>query len=334
MCKVSVIIPVYNRVNELMIPVNSIINQSFEDWELILVDDGSKDGSSELCDQLAKQDERIFAVHQTNSGVSVARNYGISLAKGEYILFIDSDDWIEKETIEKLVSRIELDQSDVVLFAMCIDRFLGELVNTSVQIYGKNTVVTQYELINQFVDFFQKDYLSSACTKLFKKDIILENKILFHKDLVMYEDLHFVLDYLSKVNRISISNSAFYHYRMDETVLLIEKRKSDSLLENLDIVANRVLEFVEKSNIYNDPKFQKIVFEFYIMYIYKLFISKENTLNQKWKELKKLLNMESFQLAEKRSRGTDNGKFYKLLRFSIKNKILVGIWIACIYRYK
>lgn len=334
MCKVSVIIPVYNRINELMISVNSIINQSFKDWEMILVDDGSTDGTSELCNQIALRDKRIRIFHQMNAGVSAARNYGLSMARGKYILFLDSDDWIENDTIERLVSKIEFEQSDIVLFAMSIDRFSGNKINTSTKLYGQDTVITKSELINRFVDLFYKDYLASSCTKLFKKSIIEDNKLCFKENLVMYEDFYFVMDYLSNIDYISISNYPFYHYRMDENIVLIEKRKSDSLLENLDIIANRVLEFVANTQVYNDDKLQKIVFEFYIMYIYKLFLSKQFSLIYKWKELKRIIKIKNFQIVEKRSRGTDEGKFYKILRFAIRYKLVTLMLIACSIRYR
>lgn len=334
MSKVSVIIPVYNRVKELMIPVNSILEQDYADWELILVDDGSSDGSEDLCDRLEQQDTRIHVIHQDNAGVSSARNHGLAVATGEYVLFVDSDDWIEKNTLEQLVNRIEKDNSDIVMFAMNIDRFCGEEINTTTILYGEEVVLSRETLISQFVDLFYKDYLASSCTKLFKKSIIDNNCLKFCTNLVIYEDFYFVMDYLSNVHKISVSNHAYYHYRMDETVVLIEKRKSDGLLENLDLVARRVLKFTKNTEIYYDKKLQKMVFEFYIMYIYKLFVSKSYTNAERKRELKKLLQFSGLYAAEKNSRGTDSGKFYWILRTSIQKKSSFGLWIAGCFRYK
>lgn len=333
MSKVSVIIPVYNRVNELMIPVNSILEQNYTDWELILVDDGSSDGSADLCDRLGQEDARIRVVHQANSGVSSARNHGLAVAEGEYVLFVDSDDWIEKNTLECLVDRIEKDNSDIVLFAMNIDRFRGKETNTTTILYGEDITLNREALTSQFVDLFYKDYLASSCTKLFKKTIIKENHLKFLINLVMYEDFYFVMDYLSNVQKISVSNHAYYHYRMDETIVLIEKRKPDRLLENLDLVAKRVLEFVKDSEIYHDRKLQKMVFEFYNMYIYKLFISKGYTNIERKRELKKMLQCPVLLATEKNSRGMDSGRFYCMLRTSIRIKSSLGLWIAGMIRY-
>lgn len=334
MSKVSIIIPVYNRIKELMIPVNSILEQSFTDWELILVDDGSSDGSSNLCDKLMQQDTRIRAVHQANSGVSAARNHGLAISNGEYVLFIDSDDWIEKNTLNQIVARIEKDKSDIVLFAMNIDRFRGKEINTTTLLYGEDVILDREELNTLFVDLFYKDYLASSCTKLFRKSVIEKNHLQFCADLVMYEDFYFVMDYLSKIQKISVANQAYYHYRMDETVLLIEKRKPERLLENLDKVAKRVLEFVKDSEIYHDKRLQKMVFEFYIMYIYKLFISKGYTNAERRQELKRLLQCPGLIISEKSSRGADSGKFYEMLRVSIQKKSSLGLWLVGLFRYK
>lgn len=333
MCNVSIIIPVYNRVKELMIPVNSILKQSYTDWELILVDDGSSDGSADLCDRLEQQDARIRVVHQDNAGVSSARNHGLAVAKGKYVLFIDSDDWIEKNTLENLVDRIEKDNSDIVLFAMNIDRFRGEATNTTTILYGEDTTLNRETLTFQFVDLFYKDYLASSCTKFFKKTIIEENCLKFRTNLVLYEDFYFVMDYLSNVQKISVSNHAYYHYRMDETVILIEKRKPDGLLENLDLVAKRVLEFVKDSEIYHDKNLQKMVFEFYIMYIYKLFVSTGYTNAERKRELKKLLQYPGLLMAEKNSRGIDSGRFYWLLRIAIALHCVTMIYVVCLMKY-
>lgn len=100
--KISVIIPVYNSASFLERSVNSVINQTFANWELILVDDGSKDRSGQICDEFAQRDNRVCVIHQENAGAGAARNAGIEIAKGEYIIFVDSDDMIEPDYMELL----------------------------------------------------------------------------------------------------------------------------------------------------------------------------------------------------------------------------------------
>lgn len=115
MCKVSIIIPVYNAETYLKKCVRSIMEQTLREFELLLIDDGSTDGSSALCDQYAQQDSRVVVIHQPNAGVSAARNQGIAYAKGDYIGFVDADDWIEPDMYARLLSQGEATGSDVVM---------------------------------------------------------------------------------------------------------------------------------------------------------------------------------------------------------------------------
>lgn len=110
---VSIIIPVYNIVHYIERCVDSVINQTFNNCEIIIVDDGSTDGGYEKCDNLAKKDKRIKILHKINGGISEARNRGIEIATGDYLFFLDGDDYIEKNTIETLVNLLEINKADV-----------------------------------------------------------------------------------------------------------------------------------------------------------------------------------------------------------------------------
>ena len=100
--QISIIVPVYNSEKYLGVCIDSILSQSFRDFELILVDDGSKDSSAQICDEYASQDKRVRVIHKVNGGVSAARNDGLDIAKGEYVTFIDSDDWVEREFLSTI----------------------------------------------------------------------------------------------------------------------------------------------------------------------------------------------------------------------------------------
>ncbi len=115
MCKVSIIIPVYNAETHLEKCVLSVMAQTLREFELLLIDDGSTDETPVLCDQYARQDSRVVVIHQPNSGVSAARNQGIAHAKGDYIGFVDADDWIEPGMYARLLSQGEATGSDIVM---------------------------------------------------------------------------------------------------------------------------------------------------------------------------------------------------------------------------
>ena len=334
MCVVSVVIPVFNRINDLMIPVKSLLHQDFSDWELLLIDDGSTDGSAELCNQLALEHTNIRTFHQNNSGVSAARNNGIENAKGSYILFLDSDDWLEADTISKTVQRIQDDKSDIVAFAMQIDRYQGEEIHSTTALYGEDIKVSKKELGGLFVNLYQKDYLCSSCTKLFKKEIIDCFNLRFRTNLVMYEDFYFVMDYLDYVSEISISNHAYYHYRMNEDVVMINKRMTDNLLTNLDIVAHRIELFTSSLGEKNNPRICNIIFDFYNMYFYKLFVS-PGQMSDRLENIKRTLGIKLFRDAEIGCRTTTKkGKFYLLLRFAVHYRISTLIYLLYRNRYK
>ena len=123
MSQISIIVPVYNVEKYLSRCIDSILNQTFDDFELILIDDGSPDHSGAICDDYAKKDNRILVIHKENGGLSDARNAGINIASGEYIMFVDSDDYISKDMCEILYQRIIKDKSDM---ALCSVRGVNE----------------------------------------------------------------------------------------------------------------------------------------------------------------------------------------------------------------
>ena len=113
---ISVIIPVYNVENYLRECIESVLNQTFRDFEVILVDDGSTDSSGDICDEYVEKDERVTVIHQKNGGLSVARNTGLSEANGKYVYFLDSDDYISENALATLLNIAENDSSDIVFF--------------------------------------------------------------------------------------------------------------------------------------------------------------------------------------------------------------------------
>ena len=131
MAEISVIVPVYNVDNYIEQCVESVVNQKYSDFELLLIDDGSKDRSGKICDRYAENDARIKVVHQQNKGVSVARNVGVALSTGKYITFLDSDDWLDQDFLETAVNLISTANADILVYGK--RRRIGEkIVSTSV----------------------------------------------------------------------------------------------------------------------------------------------------------------------------------------------------------
>ena len=203
---ISIIIPVYNVEKYLAKCIDSILSQTFTDWELILIDDGSVDQSGKICDEYACKDNRIKVTHKKNEGVSKARNTGITLAKGEYICFIDSDDWIDVNYLQNF--KIQEQQCDFY--------FSGALYDTYDKVYSYKKYVKKYcKNRNEIRDqFFKQDLLSNGYPwgKLYKTQIIKDNKLRFNENLTINEDHIFVFQYFSYINTLYITNTAGYHY--------------------------------------------------------------------------------------------------------------------------
>ena len=205
MAEVSIIVPVYQVEKYIRQCVDSILGQTFTDFELILVDDGSTDRSGEICDEYAGMDERVVVIHKENGGVSSARNAGIEAATGEYICFVDSDDWLAVDAIQNFVQRIQRDHSD---FCMGESRCVG--LRGSAQMQKLQKKCYEKEELYKLVDF--ESSLRSPWAKLFKLEVIKKHNLRFIPGIAYGEDTIFVWDYLSHCERISMMDSVVYCY--------------------------------------------------------------------------------------------------------------------------
>lgn len=204
--KVSFIIPVYNSEKYLEKCICSVLSQSFDDFELILVNDGSKDRSGLLCDTYAKKDLRIKVIHQKNQGVSAARNTGIKHATGEWCCFVDSDDWIEPDYLFAFFSNLTAKNNLIV-----------QEVKTSFKKKIKLTRNYQYKTypINDFSNLLKDNLIlfnGFPFAKLYNLKIIKENNLCFNTDIKFAEDLIFFLDYLKHIESVTFIKESFYVY--------------------------------------------------------------------------------------------------------------------------
>ena len=199
--------------------LNSVVNQQYTDWECILVDDGSSDVSSEICDKWANLDQRIRVRHQPHGGVSKARNCGINLACGEFILFIDSDDTIGKAHLWELANAPE---ADLVVSGIRQYRLDGQINDTKPSV--SKTFVLNRDSLTDFVDLNDKFLLYGPVAKLYKTHIIREHAIHFPESCSYGEDLQFNLQYLGYVKTITQVNNISYYYRRGTNTLSTKKR--------------------------------------------------------------------------------------------------------------
>ena len=216
MPKLSVIVPVYNTEKYLRECIDSILSQTFTDFELILVDDGSTDSSGAICDEYAGKDLRIHVIHQQNSGVTHARKNGAVLSKGDYVTYVDSDDWIDPDGYRNMMCHIEKKHVDIGIFAMVIEKKQPKVISNRVEpgFYSKEMLLTAV-YPHMLFDYSANcsGIIASLCNKIVRKDILL-NAISAIPDSLDYgEDA--ISGYLCVLNASAayICNQTFYHYR-------------------------------------------------------------------------------------------------------------------------
>lgn len=226
---VSIIVPVYNVRQYLCQCVRSLIEQTYEKIEIILVDDGSTDGSGEICDDFAEQDNRIKVIHKSNGGLSSSRETGINAASGDYIMIVDGDDWIELNTIESCINIIDDNISvDCVLFSY-VKEFQGSSV--PMHVMDKDIVLTSSEAEDKvYRRLFglsaeemehpeRMDNIVSCCMKLYKADVARKGRYFDNRLVGSSEDTLFNMYALYKCGTIVYVDECFYHYRKLNTSL-------------------------------------------------------------------------------------------------------------------
>lgn len=199
---ISVIVPVYNVEEYLIECIESIKNQTYKNIEILLVDDGSKDTSGKICDDYLKKDDRIIVIHKENGGLSDARNIGIKNSKGKYLIFVDSDDTIDKDMCEVLYENIKKEKSDIAICELYSEKKLENIKKLEI----KN--LSSKEAIKEML--CQKLFDTSAGGKLFRKELF--NEILFPKGK-LYEDLGTIYKLFEIAKKITYISVKKYYYR-------------------------------------------------------------------------------------------------------------------------
>lgn len=232
---VSVIVPVYNAEKYLSKCLESILSQSFSDLELILVNDGSVDGSPEICDSYARRDSRVILVNQEKSGVAAARNVGIRTAKGKLIVFVDSDDWLDTETLAECVTEFQRDTTlDCLLFAYKKEyperSYQKHIFEKSIRfnnkedfyrvVYRRLFGLTNDELVHPE----SLEYLCTCWGKVYRREMIADDCFVPIEEIGSCEDGLFNMDVLKKCTTALYVDKPYYHYRYSSGSLTLKYR--------------------------------------------------------------------------------------------------------------
>lgn len=248
---VSVIIPIYKTEQWLPKCINSCINQTYSNIEIILIDDGSPDNCGSICDKFAERDSRIVVLHQANSGVSSARNHGLKVARGEYIVFLDSDDWLNSNAIHELIKEINLYHSDLVVCGAYF--FSGNVVDSELK-HDTVCFSNQHDFLRNLLCKEEIRFIQTPWIKLFKKSIIIDNGIQFDTSMKLGEDLSFVLEYIRYVNQCIYINKSLFNIQQVTYNKNLHYQTSDIVFhwKNGIKLYNKYVSLFKKTGYYNE----------------------------------------------------------------------------------
>lgn len=254
--KISIIVPVYNVEKNLKKCIDSLINQDFKDIEIILVNDGSTDNSLSICEQYKLKDDRIRLFNKENGGVSSARNIGIQQSRGEFIGFVDSDDWIEPQMFSSMYTKAKLENADVILcnyYMNSNDKVFdipSDMIKKGISTADIKKYLISNMISNMSLNSNGNTILGSAWRLLISKRLLINNTIQFEEQINFMEDLLFVINVLLVCERVRIDNGYYYHY-VQRTNSAVNQYRPD-YLEESQLVFNKLLETFKKNGIFNE----------------------------------------------------------------------------------
>lgn len=242
---VSIIVPVYNAEKYLNRCIDSILSQTMTDFELLLIDDGSKDNSGRICDEYAEKDARVRVFHKPNGGVSSARNLGLDNAKGKWITFVDADDRCSCDYLEHLLSKVDDDTDLIISYAVICDSMVG---GEKAEVYPEYRVnETNFERL--FVDS-DMHWHTSPWAKLYRANIIYENGIRFNEMMHIGEDADFLFSFMLITDKIYVTSGTDYYYTCDVSGSLTKRINTiDSELASYRTVRYLVNRIIQQKNI-------------------------------------------------------------------------------------
>ena len=313
---VSVVIPVYNVERYLEECVESVLKQSFQDYEIILVDDGSTDTSGTLCDSLKKSDNRICVIHRENGGLSAARNTGLKAAQGEYVYFLDSDDWIKEDTLEKLISTAKAEKADVVFFDAFVF-FTDCEPDPNVYKYERSKKYETKSGQEMLIDLLATDeYRTAVPLMLFRRAYLIDNGLWFREGILHEDELFTYLVYNAN-GTVAHCHEEFYARRLRAASIMT----ASSMLNRYDSMYQI---YFELSDMYKRGELSGKAAQLYLARIARSVIAKYKKLDDKSKQdreqqqelfkkdVMKCKGFEDLKLKIKCSSGLRND-YYKLL---------------------
>jgi glycosyltransferase involved in cell wall biosynthesis len=321
--EISIIVPIYNSEKCLHRCIDSILGQSFADFELILINDGSTDRSGEICDRYALKDNRIKVVHIENGGVSNARNTGIKLSRGKYLMFCDSDDHVEKDWCKNLYNAILEKPNTLPASGVRVIKHIGPSVEESIKAFKINHVISK----KKYFPYRKKGLIrGSVINKIYTRNIIDLQNLNFHIGMARGEDVLFNLAYLNQIDSFFVLSSVDYNYvNTDDTSLM--KTYSKELFFFISKEFNAWQDFFNQYQVDNADRKSCATHYFYIFIgVMKNTLDNRNPdgLYKKLKYNNKVLDSKEFQdCLELADLSKEDDRYIRLLK--TKNYYLVWL---------
>lgn len=339
---VSLVVPVYNVEKYLAACLDSLLSQTLKELEIIAVNDGSTDNSPKILEEYQKNDSRIKVIHKKNGGLGDARNAGLSHVSGKYVMFLDSDDWLNEKALEEMVEVATKNDLDVVITPFIFEYLEGsKKFEINVQ---KNKVFEGEEvkgfLIRKLIGPLPHegnsiDELNSAANKLYRVDIIKKNNLFFVSERQYYgEDLVFNLNYFKCADKVIVLDKAFYHYRKDINTSLTTRYRVNLFKMRLNLY--EFLErFIEQSSNYNyKDSFEialkgRIYFELTSNIINEFHPANNESTFRKIKEVKHMLRNPVIKNAIRNFKPNDQSIFKKMQYGVMRIGRALPLYIYC-----
>lgn len=325
MSKVSIIVPVFNGENYIVECVENIKNQTFHDFELILINDGSTDETDKLCKTISEDDKRVKYISKQNGGTWTTRNLGIENATGKYILFLDCDDYYDNRLLEKMHDSIEKNDLDLVICGQIdvVKQKDGVIENKALperKYYNNNK-----KFLNDYIYIRSKGIAETIWNKIYKTEIIKNNNIRF-QNLKRGEDVIFNLDYFKFVNRCETIPETLYYYRIDGTKPWWIKYSDDLY----NIILTETLEIIKRLKSYNNYGDKEVIaistsfIENIICYMLVFFYpERELTFKEKKNNICKIINELEVREALKTCEANSIFSKYAIKFIKSKNTIML-----------
>ena len=287
----SLIVPIYNVERYLEQCIESVLAQDYQNYELILVDDGSPDNSIDICTKYAKQYSNIVFIHKINGGLSDARNAGIKIARGEYLMFLDSDDYWEGTSILSDLQKIIVENNPDVIFNYMSSVYPDKIIN---HYMNREKLVGSFR--EDFKGLYQEGiYLGFTWTKIVKREVILKNQLFFIKERY-FEDIPWSFSLTKYIGTYAIYQNCFYMYRRERKGAIssaVTKKNQVSLFKNLSEIFQQISEIQKKNLLQGLESYVNDIYQYSIKCYdllsdddKKAFYEEKNEISKKWIEIK------------------------------------------------